>query len=163
MPAIERFPEIRSLSRPECEAVLARHRVGRMAFTFHDRVDIQPLHYVYADGWINVRTSDGYKLTRLAHHPWVAFEVDEVRGPLDWISVVAHGTVYRVDDGAPHPNPGAQAEAVEALRTGVPEMFTGDDPVPHRDVVLRIAVKELSGRVATSSWVAAEGRDTKSY
>ena len=68
------------MSQHECLALLARNQVGRLAFTFHDRVDIQPLHYVYEAGWIYGRTSQGTKLATLAHHQWVAFEVDEVEG-----------------------------------------------------------------------------------
>ena len=61
-------------------ALLGAHHVGRIAFTFHDRVDIEPISYVYADGSIYGRTSPGTKLATVRHHPWVAFEVDEVEG-----------------------------------------------------------------------------------
>ena len=45
-------PVFRELTREGCEALLAVSHVGRLAYTFHDRVDIEPIHYVYADGWI---------------------------------------------------------------------------------------------------------------
>lgn len=72
------MPTFRPLDRPEMEALLARNHVGRLAFSFHDRVDIEPIHYVYADGVLYARTSPGHKLTTLAHHRWVALEADEV-------------------------------------------------------------------------------------
>ena len=75
-------PVFRALERRECEAVLARNRVGRLAFSFHDRVDIEPIHYVYADGVLYGRTAPGSKLTTIEHHRWVAFEVDDVEGLL---------------------------------------------------------------------------------
>ena len=73
-------PRIRELARAEMEAILARNNVGRIAYAFQDRVDIEPINYVYANGWVYCRTSHGVKLEMMAHHRWVAFEVDEVRG-----------------------------------------------------------------------------------
>src|SRR5690349_15736001 len=81
-------PTFRELPRDECDALLARNHVGRVAFSFHDRVDLEPVHYVYAEGWIHGRTAPGAKVAVLRHHPWVAFEVDEVEGLFDWQSVV---------------------------------------------------------------------------
>jgi hypothetical protein len=139
---------IRALSQGECIALLARHHVGRLAFTFHDRVDIQPLHYVYEAGWIYGRTSEGAKLATLAHNPWVAFEVDEVRGVVDWSSVVVHGSFHRLDDdhGVRAQPTGIHAAAV--LRSFLPETLTTEDPVPDRTVLFRIAVGEMTGRTA---------------
>src|SRR6478609_4040285 len=90
-------PTFSDLRRDEAIALLARHHVGRLAFTFHDRVDIEPISYVYADGWLYVRTSPGTKLTTVKHHPWVAFEVDDVVSRFDWRSVVVRGTIYFLD------------------------------------------------------------------
>src|SRR5688500_2206575 len=67
-------PEFGVLTRDECERVLARNNVGRLAFSFHDRVDIEPIHYVFADGWLYGRTSPGSKLVPMAHNHWIAFE-----------------------------------------------------------------------------------------
>jgi hypothetical protein len=137
---------IRALSQRECIALLSRHHVGRLAFAFHDRVDIQPLHYVYEAGWLYGRTSEGAKLDTLAHHHWVAFEVDEVRGLVDWTSVVVHGSFHRLDADA-----GVQPSAIHAaalLRSLLPETLTTDDPVPFRTVLFRIAVGEMTGRIA---------------
>jgi nitroimidazol reductase NimA-like FMN-containing flavoprotein (pyridoxamine 5'-phosphate oxidase superfamily) len=90
---------IRILSRDESNALLVRNHIGRLASSLHDRVDIEPIHYVYADGVLYGRTSPGSKLTTLKHRPWVAFEVDEVEDLFEWRSVVVHGAVYPVEDG----------------------------------------------------------------
>ena len=63
---------IHELDRDACEAILARHTVGRLAFTLHNRVDIEPLHYVFLDGWIYGRTSPGRKILAVAHQHHVA-------------------------------------------------------------------------------------------
>lgn len=145
-------PQIRSLGREEIDAILARNHVGRIAYGRDNRIDIEPIHYVYADGWIYGRTSHGAKLetTGYAWSP-VAFEVDEVEGLFQWRSVVVHGGFYTV------PADGAEWErqewsrGVELLRGLVPETFTGDDPAPHRDVLFRIAVQEATGRECVSA------------
>ena len=144
-----RPPRIRVLTATECERLLARNTVGRIAFTFHDRVDIQPIHYVHEAGWLYGRTSEGAKLATLAHNQWMAFEVDEVRGTFDWASVVVHGSFHRIDpDGSPSEQ-AAAVHAVELLRAIVPETFEADDPVAFRSVLFRIYVGTISGRVAT--------------
>lgn len=141
---------IRDLKRDECDALLARHNVGRIAYASGARVDIEPINYVYADGWIYCRTSRGTKSAILAHHRWAAFEVDEIDGVFDWRSVVVHGSVYFLDSDSPAVDHHAFAHGVELLRTLVPGTGTADDPAPLRLVVLRLHLDEVTGRAATS-------------
>jgi nitroimidazol reductase NimA-like FMN-containing flavoprotein (pyridoxamine 5'-phosphate oxidase superfamily) len=138
---------IEELDHDDIIAVLARNRVGRIAYAIHDRVDIEPIHFVYADGWIYGRTSRGAKLATLLRNRWVAFEVDEVHALFDWCSVVVHGAVYFLDPDPTSPTTQRTWErAVELLRRLVPQTLQEGDPVPDRDVVFRIAVQEATGR-----------------
>jgi uncharacterized protein len=144
-------PTFRELSREECDALLARNHVGRVAFSFHDRVDLEPVHYVYAEGWLNGRTAMGAKVAVLRHHPWVAFEVDEVEGLFDWRSVVVHGVVEMpAADGSP-----ADRDAYERIlahiREVLPSAFSDADPAPERILPFRIHVDTISGRAATTT------------
>ena len=123
--------------------------MGRIAFSFKDRIDIQPIHYVYEAGWVYGRTSEGAKLTTLAHNRWLAFEVDEVRGPFDWASVVVQGSFHRIDPQGPPAEQGLSAHAVRLLRTVVPETLTTDDPAAFRTVLFRISLGAVTGRLAT--------------
>lgn len=143
-------PTFRELSRDECDALLVRNHVGRVAFTFHDRVDIEPVHFVYAEGWIHGRTAPGAKVAVLRHHPWVAFEVDEVEGLFDWRSVIVHGVVEMPEaDGSP-----ADREAYERIlthiRTVLPSALGASDPAPERVLPFRIHVDTISGRAAST-------------
>ena len=144
-------PTFRALTAAECEKVLSRNHVARLAFSFHDRVDIEPVHYVYERGWIFGRTSLGSKLTTLAHSHWVAAEVDEIDGIFDWRSVVVHGSFYTVSPDVPGAEADAWARGVELLRTLIPETGTTDDPVPFRTIIFQVKVEETTGREATSS------------
>ena len=138
--------EFRELSREEIEDVLKRNKVGRLAFALHDRVDIQPIHYVYDHGWLYGRTSEGDKLATLSHNQWVAFEVDEVRDTFDWTSVVIHGSFWIL-----HPKGSPRAEelwekGVELVSQIVPNSLTDRDPVSFRHTLFRIAVADSRGR-----------------
>jgi nitroimidazol reductase NimA-like FMN-containing flavoprotein (pyridoxamine 5'-phosphate oxidase superfamily) len=142
---------IRSLTPDECHALLTQQHVGRLAYAFKQRVDIEPLHYVADGEWLYLRTAAGTKLSMLQHHPWVALEADEVRDLFDWRSVVVHGSVQLLD-----PNDGADAEArwrhaVETFRRLVPAAFAAGDPTPQRDVMLRVHISHIAGRAASAS------------
>ena len=71
-------PDIRDLSAREAEALLRRNRIGRLAYTYRNKVDIRPLHYAWRRGWLFGRTSPGDKLMKLTYNQWVAFEIDEI-------------------------------------------------------------------------------------
>ena len=144
-------PSFRELDRGECDAILGRNQLGRIAFSFHDRVDIEPIHYVHRGEWLYARTSPGAKLTVLGHNRWVAFEVDEVDGIFDWRSVVVRGSVYVLDPDGAQLDQRAYAEAVKLLRAVIPGAFAAHDPVAFRNLVIRIHVDEVTGRVATTS------------
>jgi nitroimidazol reductase NimA-like FMN-containing flavoprotein (pyridoxamine 5'-phosphate oxidase superfamily) len=139
---------IRELTADEMRALLARNHVGRIAFSFHDQVDIRPIHYVYADNWLYGRTSPSQKLETLRHNQWVAFEVDEVRGPFDWQSVVAHGSFYRLTDETSPQNLELRDEALKHVRSFAPATLRGTDPVPFRTELFAIAIDRLTGRAA---------------
>jgi uncharacterized protein len=139
----------REMSRDEIDAMLLRNRVGRLAFSVHDRVDIQPIHYVYEGGWLYGRTSEGDKITTLQHNQWIAFEVDEVTGLFDWRSIVIHGSFWIIHPrGSPHAEE-LWTKAAELMGGLVPGALTESDPVAFRHTLFRIAVSDVRGREAT--------------
>jgi hypothetical protein len=134
----------------QCETFLRRHHVARIAYRTERSVDIEPIHYVYRDGVIVMRTSEGAKLEALRHSPWIALEVDEAEGIMDWRSVVVHGAVYAIDDGPPSLE-GARDAAMKLLRQVVPETGRPDDPFPWRTTVMHMVVDDVTGREARSA------------
>ena len=143
-------PTFSELSRADAIAMLERHHVGRLAFTFHDRVDIEPISYVYADGWLYFRTSTGAKLSTVKHHPWVAFEIDEIRGQYDWTSVVVRGTIYFLDAESGGPGRRDYEAALAVIRSSDPSALTDADATPHRTHLFRVHLDEIVGRAASS-------------
>ena len=143
-------PQFYVLTPADCAEVLQRNHIGRLAFMNREIVDIEPIGYVAQGGWIFLRSAYGTKLEALVHNPYVAFEVDEVRSPLDWRSVVAHGTIYMLpSDGAPLEQH-EYNRAVDALRGAMPEALTERDPVPERQIVYGLHVDRVDGRMAQS-------------
>ena len=142
------LPRFRSLDDSASRTVLAHHHVGRLAFALHDRVDVEPISYVLVKDWLYCRTSPGTKLITLAHNPWVAFEVDEIEGPFDWRSVVVRGTAYFLRPGIRGDH--SFDEAVEHLRSIDQRALTHDDLAPHRTVLFRIHVNDITGRAAST-------------
>jgi nitroimidazol reductase NimA-like FMN-containing flavoprotein (pyridoxamine 5'-phosphate oxidase superfamily) len=139
-------PVFREMPEADAERILERNFLGRMAFSFKDRVDIRPLHYVYADRWLFGRTSPGEKLVTLQHSQWVAFEVDEVAGPFEWASVIVKGTFYRLSpDGSTH-DVALYERALGFLRKVMPGALTPSDPVSFRTELFGISVDSLTGR-----------------
>lgn len=144
-------PSFSHLSTAECRALLRRNTVGRIAFINHGEVDIEPVHYVFDGRWLFGRTSEGSKVQALRHVPYVAFEVDEVRGLFEWASVVAHGTYYLMrDDTISSADRRTFDRAKWLLRNLLPDTLRTDDPVPFRQVVFGIAIARLEGRGATA-------------
>ncbi|MFI5233807.1 MAG: pyridoxamine 5'-phosphate oxidase family protein [Gemmatimonadales bacterium] len=141
-------PAFRELTRGECDALLARNHVGRVAFSYHDHVDIEPINYVYEDGWIYGRTGDGTKLRTLAHNRWLAFETDEVSALFDWQSVVVKGALYILEPGGPRSN--AHDHAIDVMRRVNAALLTADDPAPERTVIFRIHADQVTGRAAST-------------
>jgi nitroimidazol reductase NimA-like FMN-containing flavoprotein (pyridoxamine 5'-phosphate oxidase superfamily) len=132
----------------ECEEIIARNNVGRMAFALEDRVSIVPIHYVYAGGWIYGRTAAGGKLREILRNRRIAFEVDEHKSLFEWQSVVARGPLYLIEPGVSPSDQRVYARAVSLIRGLIPTALTESDPIPFRDQLFRIRVVEISGRTS---------------
>ena len=143
-------PVFRAMNERESRALLRRNHVGRLCFLNEGQPDVAPVHYVTSGDWIFIRSAPGTKMEAVAHHPYVAFEVDEFDDTFDWRSVVARGTIYLLPrEGTPIERK-ALDRAIRALRAFVPSTLTPDDPTPARDIVYGIHVDILTGRTAKS-------------
>ena len=139
-------PVFRELSNPESLSLLERNSVGRIAFTFQDTVDIRPIHYVRDGGWLFGRTSDGDKLVTLRHNQWVAFEVDEMSGLLDWQSVVVRGSFFVLKRMGSSHDIRLHDRAADAIRQLYPNAFTNRDPLAFRTEIFGVSIDSISGR-----------------
>lgn len=125
----------------ECEELLQRAHVGRLAYALHDAVDVVPLGFRFDKGWIYGRTSPAGKLETLDRNRRVAFEVDEFKGPFEWSSVVVQGSFYLLD-------PDSSDSVRQTLQGLFPDAFGNDDPVAFRNQFFGILIEEMTGRSA---------------
>lgn len=144
-------PLFKTLSRDECESVLLRNNVGRIAYAIHDRVSIVPIHYVFVNGWVYGRTGSAGKLREILRNRRIAFEVDEHSELFDWKSVIVHGPLYVIQSDSTQPLGSVYRTAVAVIRTLVPESLSDADPVPFRDQLFRICAVDVAGRAAEPS------------
>jgi nitroimidazol reductase NimA-like FMN-containing flavoprotein (pyridoxamine 5'-phosphate oxidase superfamily) len=144
------------LDRARTDAVLARNRVGRLVYTRRGRLEVEPVLYACADGWLWARASYGRAWAALsegaAHGAPVIFEVDEMGEGFRWCSVVVQGTLHPVEHPGDGGDPAVWVHAVELMR----EL---DEAAPAaselRSSLVRIAVAEALGRERAPG---AEGR-----
>ena len=145
-----RGPRIRELSPRQMECILLRNNVGRIAFCTGVRLELFPIHYVFAHGAVYGRTSFGAKSVGWSRNPNVVLEVDESDGLFDWRSVIVRGKLSLLRSSGVGAEPFAYLNALAAIRTLIPEAFTERDPVPARGALFRVVPTEMSGREAVS-------------
>jgi len=141
----------RELDHDSAEALLRKHHVGSIALSFHDRVAISLVNYLYADRSIYGRMEDGPDIAVLRHDPWVAFEVSEIDGVYDWRVVAVRGSLELLSDKGPAKKVAEYHAAVDRMRAVVPAVLTPRDPMPQRVQVFRVYVDEMIGRESSSN------------
>ena len=146
-----RPPQFGKTTARQAVDLLRRNHIGRIAYSFRDRVDIRPVHYTWRRGWLFGRTSEGSKVDTIRHSRWVALEVDEISAPFDWVSVVVRGTFYLLSpEGSVHDRR-LYRRAFRAIQDFMPAALTEDDPVPSRHLLFGISIDEVSGRTSSTA------------
>jgi uncharacterized protein len=144
--------EVQPLTKDAIHALLARNRVGRLAYSRGTVIDLEPVYYVYSEGWIYGRTSPEVRVGTDRESWWpVAFQVDEVDGRCDWRSVVVRGGFYTLSGDASAWERSEYEHAVHLLRGVDTEPGSPRWRREEGGVVFRIAVQEASGRRMTKT------------
>jgi uncharacterized protein len=85
------------LKPDEMEKLLSEEKVARLGVTYHDRIYVVPVNYVYDGRFAYGYTSEGVKVHMMREHPEVCFEVDQVADLGEWKSVIGWGTYEELD------------------------------------------------------------------
>jgi uncharacterized protein len=89
---------IEELSRQASLDLLARVRFGRLACAKEAQPYIVPFYYVYDEGHIYSFTTVGQKVAWMRDNPLVCVEVDDVKSPQQWSSVIVFGRYEELPD-----------------------------------------------------------------
>jgi uncharacterized protein len=131
--------EVRELSRSECETLLRRDVVGRVAIATPTGPHVMPLNYSVTDGSVVLCTTPYSLLGTYGRDSMLAFEIDhfEHARQRGW-SVVVRGRAQPVED------PADLARLVRLL----PRPWAAG----RRSLYLRIPLTEVTGRRLGDGW-----------
>jgi nitroimidazol reductase NimA-like FMN-containing flavoprotein (pyridoxamine 5'-phosphate oxidase superfamily) len=90
------------LTNRDVDAMLGRHRFGRLGFTLGDEVFIIPINYGYSSKGMRLYgyAAEGTKVQAMRQNPHVAFEIDEIADPAHWRSVLLQGRYVELHERA---------------------------------------------------------------
>ena len=90
--------DIEDITPQDMHALLQRVGYGHLGCTRDGRPYVVPIHYAYRDPDIFIFTTEGMKTDYIDENPEVCLQVEEVRDPLHWKSVIANGRAERITD-----------------------------------------------------------------
>jgi nitroimidazol reductase NimA-like FMN-containing flavoprotein (pyridoxamine 5'-phosphate oxidase superfamily) len=128
----------------DAEALLLEQTVGRIGVVGDDQVYIFPVCYGFDGEYIYIQSSEGLKVRQMRAHPMVCFEVEEIRGPSRWASVLAHGSFEELT--AERDRDRAFATILAQAGPRPPASLAPYLQGPDAMVVFRIRIAELTSR-----------------
>ena len=141
---------VHELSRPECNEVLSRAQIARLACTRGNEPYIVPIYVAFDGEALYGFSTLGQKIVWLRENPSVCVEVEEIVDGREWTTVLAFGRYEELS--RPHEDPEglARAEALLAKRPtfwqpGAAKVDGHEHATP---VLYRIAVERMTGRRA---------------
>lgn len=143
-----------TLNKDQIDSLLLGQVMGRLACTDGSLPYIFPITYCYDGKYIYGQTNSGSKLEIMRKHPQVCFEVDSALDMNHWQSVVVTGSFEELTDEDVE-------KAREVLFNRIFQIMTNnrvhahehgvsaevDDSNRIKDVVYRISIKDISGRM----------------
>ena len=144
---------IHKLSAPECEEVLVRSELGRLACAHDGQPYVIPIHFAFdADRTCLYSFSMvGQKIDWMRANPKVCVEVEEITDKNNWNTVLVFGRYQEITDADSDAD--ARRRASERFQERPEWWFPAAAKLPSRErhalVIYRIQVDRLSGRRAS--------------
>jgi uncharacterized protein len=85
-----------SLSTSEIEDLLYQCNLGRIGCSYHGKIYVVPVNYIYDGRSVIAHSVEGLKIRMMRSNPSVCFEIDEVQNNKNWKSVIAQGTYQEI-------------------------------------------------------------------
>ena len=133
-----------ALSPEESYSLLRGSRVARLGCFDGAGPYVVPVNYAFDGECVYVHSLPGRKVAAMRADPRVCIQVDEIRGDLEWRSVIAFGTYEEIND------PAGRAHALGLLLSLFPrltpvESLVAADAAPPAIIVFRVRVGRVSG------------------
>jgi uncharacterized protein len=137
------------IPRDECQKLLSRVLIGRLACSLEDQPYIVPVCFAYEPECLYVFSTLGKKIKWMRKNPKVCVLADEIGSRSKWISVVVNGTYVELRE----PQYAAEkeharerlAEHSEWWRTPIAERRETVSDVAIEPVFFRIDITSMSG------------------
>lgn len=144
---------IHKLSPPECEEVLKRADLARLACTHDGQPYIVPIHFSFdvERGCLYTFSTVGQKIAWMRDNPKVCVEVEEVADKNHWTTVLVFGRYQEINDSDEEAE--TRKRAWERFQQRPEWWFPAAAKLPSRErhamVIYRIQIDRLTGRRAS--------------
>jgi len=143
---------IDELNDSQCREILSRASMARLGCSLNDQPYVVPVGIAYEENNIYVFSTLGQKIKWMRSNPRVCVQVDEIRSPSDWSSVIANGDYQEL----PEPQFENERNHARQLLQQRPQWWL--NPMAERRIRLRDEeIKPLFFRVRISSLTGLHG------
>lgn len=135
---------IYKLSEEESYALLCSKRIARLGCVVGGDPYVVPLNYIFDDQSVLSHSLPGRKLTAMRENPRVCVQVDDIKDPCSWKSVIAYGRYEEITERV------ERARSLNHLLSLFPkltpvESLSAEDTASPPPVVFRIRVDSITG------------------
>lgn len=143
---------IDELNDSQCREILSRASMARLGCSLNDQPYVVPVGIAYEENDIYVFSTLGQKIKWMRSNPKVCVQVDEIRSPSDWSSVIANGEYQEL------PEPQFENERKHARQLLQQRHQWWLNPMAERRIRLRDEeIKPLFFRIRISSVTGLRG------
>jgi nitroimidazol reductase NimA-like FMN-containing flavoprotein (pyridoxamine 5'-phosphate oxidase superfamily) len=91
---------IHEMTVDECHRALQKASVGRLGCTRNNQPYVVPINFAFDGSYLYGFTTLGQKIEWLRSNPFVCFEIDEMTGHNEWMSIICFGRYEELPDKA---------------------------------------------------------------
>ena len=135
------------LSRADCDAVLARATIARLACASDGQPYIVPIHVAFDGYHLYALSTVGRKIEWMRANPRVCVELEEIQEPAHWTTVIVFGQyeeLLTTEDQVART--WAQRLLTPRAQFWAPAMAKSSSREPATPVVFRIRINRVTGR-----------------
>jgi uncharacterized protein len=145
---------IHEMSVDECHSALRKATIGRLGCALNNQPYVVPVNFAFDGTYLYGFTTLGQKVEWLRSNPLVCFEVDEITGQNDWMSIILFGSYQELPDKVEYAEARMKAYAVLQKRAvwWEPAYISQqhrDQPHSLTPIFYRIHIYKITGQRAT--------------